>query len=55
LNVAQVVEYTAELMWRAQSIGTPTILSGEEMERVAQKFVDYGQPHEATEHADVTT
>ena len=46
LNVAQVVEYTAELFWRAQSIGTPSILSDEEMERVAQKFVNYGQPHE---------
>jgi L-fuculose-phosphate aldolase len=53
LNVAQVVEYTAELMWRAQSIGTPTVLSGEEMARVAHKFVTYGQPHEATEHAEV--
>jgi L-fuculose-phosphate aldolase len=44
LNVAQVVEYTAELLWRAQSIGTPTVLSGEEMDRVARKFVNYGQP-----------
>lgn len=46
LNVAQVVEYTAELLWRAQSIGTPTILSDEEMERVARKFISYGQPQE---------
>ncbi|MGO8721610.1 MAG: class II aldolase/adducin family protein [Acidimicrobiales bacterium] len=51
LNVAQVVEYTAELLWRAQSIGTPTVLTDEEMERVAEKFVSYGQPHRATESA----
>ena len=50
LNVAQVVEYTAELFWRAQSIGTPTILSDEEMARVGEKFVSYGQPHEASGH-----
>ena len=50
LNVAQVVEYTAELLWRAQSIGTPTVLSGEEMDRVARKFVSYGQPQ--TKHED---
>ena len=49
LNVAQVVEYTAELLWRAQSTGTPSVLSDKEMERVAQKFVSYGQPHKATE------
>jgi ribulose-5-phosphate 4-epimerase/fuculose-1-phosphate aldolase len=49
LNVAQVVEYTAELLWRAQSIGTPSVLSDEEMERVAHKSVSYGQPYKATE------
>ncbi|MGA3353774.1 MAG: class II aldolase/adducin family protein [Acidimicrobiales bacterium] len=50
LNVAQVVEYTAELLWRAQSIGTPTVLSDEEMERVARKFVSYGQPQKTAEN-----
>ncbi len=44
LNVAQVVEYTAELQWRAECIGTPTVLDEPEMERVAVKFKSYGQP-----------
>jgi L-fuculose-phosphate aldolase len=48
LNVAQVVEYTAELQWRAESIGTPGILDDEEMERVREKFHNYGQPHKLT-------
>jgi L-fuculose-phosphate aldolase len=51
LNVAQNVEYTAELLWRALCIGTPTVLSDEEMARVAKKFVSYGQPHKSTEAA----
>ena len=51
LNVAQVVEYTAELLWRAQSIGTPSILSDEEMDRVARKFAGYGQPQETVQGA----
>ena len=37
LNVAQSVEYTAELLWRALCIGTPTVLSDEEMARVAEE------------------
>lgn len=51
LNVAESVEYTAELLWRALCIGTPTVLSAEEMARVAEKFVSYGQPHKSTEAA----
>ncbi len=51
LLVAQSVEYTAELLWRALCIGTPTVLSDEEMARVAKKFVSYGQPHKSTEAA----
>ncbi len=51
LNVAQSVEYTAELLWRALCIGTPTVLSDEEMAHVAKKFVSYGQPHKSTEAA----
>ena len=50
LNVAQSVEYTAELLWRAECIGTARVLSEEEMERVAHKFVNYGQPQHATAH-----
>ena len=35
LNVARAVEYTAELQWRAESLGAPGVLDDEEMERVA--------------------
>lgn len=44
LNVARAVEYTAELQWRAESLGAPGVLDDEEMERVAVKFGGYGQP-----------
>ena len=37
LNVAHAVEYTAELLWRAECIGTPIVLSDDEMERVADQ------------------
>jgi L-fuculose-phosphate aldolase len=47
LNVARVVEYTAELQWRAESLGTPGVLDDDEMERVAAKFHGYGQPRES--------
>jgi len=50
LNVAHAVEYTAELQWRAESIGTPCILDDEEMGRVADKFAKYGQPHKMAEN-----
>ena len=33
LNVAQVVEYTAELLWRALAVGEPTVLDEQEMRR----------------------
>jgi len=49
LNVAHSVEYTAELLWRAECIGTPTVLSDDEMEHVAHKFAGYGQPQHIDE------
>lgn len=51
LNVAHAVEYTAELQWRAECIGTPCLLDDEEMGRVAQKFASYGQPRSPAENA----
>jgi L-fuculose-phosphate aldolase len=44
MMVAEAVEYTAELYWRARCIGTPQILGDDEMDRVAAAFVTYGQP-----------
>ena len=46
LNVASSVEYCAELLWRAQCIGRPTLLDEEEMARVEEKFASYGQPQD---------
>jgi L-fuculose-phosphate aldolase len=44
LTVAEAVEYTAELCWRARALGTPHILDEAEMTRVIEAFVTYGQP-----------
>lgn len=38
------LEYVAELQYRAMSIGTPNILSEEQMRRVLERFKSYGQP-----------
>lgn len=42
-NVAEEVEYCAEIYYRAKSIGDPVILPNEEMERLLEKFVGYGE------------
>ena len=42
--VAEAVEFTAELYWRARAIGTPRVLPAEEIARVAAAFASYGQP-----------
>jgi L-fuculose-phosphate aldolase len=44
LTVAEAVEYTAELCWRARCLGKPNVLADEEMDRVAAAFATYGQP-----------
>jgi len=44
MAVAEAVEYTAELYWRARQVGTPAVLADEEMDRVAEAFRRYGQP-----------
>jgi L-fuculose-phosphate aldolase len=41
--VAEAVEYTAELYWRARQLGTPAVLPDEELDRVAAAFRSYGQ------------
>lgn len=43
LNTTEEVEYVAELYYRTRGIGTPVILSREEMDRMAEGFKTYGQ------------
>ncbi len=42
-NVAENVEWCAEIQWCAQCIGAPALLDAEEIDRVIQKFKNYGQ------------
>jgi L-fuculose-phosphate aldolase len=43
LGVATEVETLAEMYWRALQLGTPALLSDEEMEVVLAKFAGYGR------------
>lgn len=45
-NLANEMEYCAELQYRARCIGEPVILSDEEMDHVMDKFKSYGQTEE---------
>jgi len=40
--VAEAVESTAELCWRARCLGAPVVLPDEEMDRLARAFASYG-------------
>lgn len=42
-NIAEEIEFSAEIYYRAKSIGNPVILSDEEMKLMAEKFKNYGQ------------
>lgn len=42
-QTAEQIEFCAEVYVKARSIGTPVILSEEEMERMTERFQDYGQ------------
>lgn len=42
-QVAEQIEFCAEVYVKAKSIGTPVLLSEEEMERMVDRFGDYGQ------------
>jgi L-fuculose-phosphate aldolase len=48
LRVAEAVEQTAELCWRARAIGIPMVLPDQALDRVAAAFGAYGQPAEAS-------
>ncbi len=42
-NIAEEIEFSAEIYYRAKSIGEPVILSEEEMKIMVEKFKTYGQ------------
>lgn len=44
MRVAEEIELVAEIYWRSLSAGNPIILDEAEMQRVVEKFKDYGQP-----------
>ncbi|MFO7751063.1 MAG: L-fuculose-phosphate aldolase [Desulfobacteraceae bacterium] len=41
-NTAEEIELVARICFQAESIGSPSILSNDEMARVIEKFADYG-------------
>ncbi len=41
--VAEMIEFCAEVYYRARSIGTPVVLSDEDMQTVLRKFASYGK------------
>lgn len=43
-SLACNMEYIAELQYRAMCIGTPNVLTDEQMAVVMEKFKSYGQP-----------
>ena len=44
-NIAEQIEFCAQVYVTARSIGKPVILDDEEMDRVLKKFATYGQKH----------
>lgn len=48
-SLAVNLEFVAEMQWRASCIGTPVVLSDEEMVKVMESFKNYGQPQKAGE------
>ncbi len=46
-NIAEEIELVARICFQAQSIGSPTILPDDEMERVIEKFKHYGSHKDA--------
>jgi len=43
MAVAEAIEYTAEITWRARAIGVPVVLEDDEMAGVATAFSGYGR------------
>jgi len=42
-NVAEEIELVARIYYQAKSLGEPVLVAGDEMKRVIDKFVSYGQ------------
>ena len=42
-NVAEQIEYCAEVYWRARAIGNPAVIPDSEMDTIIEKFGDYGR------------
>ena len=42
-NVAENVEWVAEIQWRTMCVGKPAVLSKEEIDVVIESFKTYGQ------------
>lgn len=49
-NTAEEIELVARIYYQAESVGTPVILPGEEMDRVLDKFATYGQSPKDESH-----
>ncbi|MCR0263864.1 L-fuculose-phosphate aldolase [[Clostridium] innocuum] len=47
-NVAENVEWVAEIQWRTMCVGKPAVLSKEEIDVVVESFKTYGQVEEGT-------
>ncbi|MEO7261151.1 MAG: class II aldolase/adducin family protein [Jatrophihabitantaceae bacterium] len=48
MAVAEAVEYTAELAWRARQLGVPQLLDADQLAAARQAFGGYGQPTRRT-------
>lgn len=44
MAVAEAVEYTAELAWRARQLGVPRVLDPDQLAAARAAFASYGQP-----------
>ena len=51
-GLAVNLEFVAEMQWRSSCVGTPTVLSDEEMMIVMESFKSYGQPSKTDEKKD---
>lgn len=47
MAVAEAVEYTAELAWRARQLGVPQVLDTGQLAAAREAFASYGQPARA--------
>ncbi|MEO6502772.1 MAG: class II aldolase/adducin family protein [Jatrophihabitantaceae bacterium] len=48
MAVAEAVEYTAELAWRARQLGVPQLLDTDQLAAAREAFASYGQPANRT-------